>query len=443
MTLQRTTRLATALLLAAGATACAGGSSTKTTADTATGQDLKGQNVTVAAVWSGTEQTAFKKVLDAFTAKTGATTTFISTGDNLSTVVGSKIQGGDPADVVMVPQPGVLKQFVQQGWLEPLAPAVTDAAKKNFSAVWSSLGTVNGTQYGLYFKAADKSTIWYSPTALQNAGITAPPATFGDLLKDGKALADSGTAAFSVAGQAGWPLTDWFENVYLSQAGPDMYDKLARHEIPWTDPSVIQALTTLGQIFGSPQLVAGGGKGALQTDFPTSVQNVFGPQPKAAMTYEGDFVAGVISGDLGKAVGTDAKVFPFPSVGAKAPVMGGGDAAVVLKDAKHKDAAQKLLEFLASPEAAAVWAKQGGFLSPNKALALSLYPDDTTRQFAKSLIDAGDSFRFDMSDQAPAAFGGTAGAGEWKDLQDFLANPADPQGAAQRLEQDAAKAYKG
>ena len=33
-----------------------------------------------------------------------------------------------------------------------------------------------------------------------------------------------------------------------------------------------------------------------------------------------------------------------------------------------------------------------------------------------------------MSDQAPQSFGGTPGKGEWKDLQDFLKNPADVEG---------------
>lgn len=438
-------RAAIAVVAALGLSASVGGCSSSGGANSAAakGKELDGQTVTVAAVWTGAEQDNFKKVLDAFSAKTGAKTVFISTGDNLSTLVGSKIEGGDPMDVVMVPQPGVLAQFAKKGWLEPLSPAVTGAAQQNFAAVWSKLGTVAGTQYGLYFKVADKSTVWYSPKAFESAGVR-PTATFDDLLKAGKALNDSGVSAFSVAGQAGWPLTDWFENVYLSQAGPDLYDKLTRHEIPWTDPSVLKALTALGKVFADPALVAGGGKGALQTDFPTSVQQVFGGQPKAAMTYEGDFVGGVISGDLKKKVGDDAKFFPFPAVdGGKAPVMGGGDAAVVLKSAKNKAVAQKLVEFLASPDAAAVWAKQGGFLSPNKALDPAVYPDDTTRQLAQSLIAAGDGFRFDMSDQAPAAFGGTAGAGEWRDLQEFLANPADVQGAATKLEADAAKAFQG
>ncbi|POX44595.1 extracellular solute-binding protein, partial [Streptomyces sp. Ru72] len=221
-------------------------------------------------------------------------------------------------------------------------------------------------------------------------------------------------------------------------------DALAAHKLKWTDPSVVEALTTLGKLFKDKQLIAGGQQEALNTDFPGSVEKVFGPKPQAGMVYEGDFVAGVAHDQFGKTIGKDADFFPFPSVdGGTAPVVSGGDAAVVLKDGKNAKAGMKLLEYLATPEAAAVWAKAGGFLSPNKKLDLSTYGDDVTRATAKSLIAAGDSVRFDMSDQAPAAFGGTKGAGEWKLLQDFLRDPSNPKATAAQLEDAAAKAYQG
>ncbi|MDH6216188.1 ABC transporter substrate-binding protein [Streptomyces pseudovenezuelae] len=439
---RRTTLLAgcTALVLALGATAC--GSSDPVSAGGGA-KALAGQTVTVAGVWSGSEQKNFQKVLDAFSAKTGAKTQFTSTGDNVSTVVGSKIEGGNAPDVVMVPQVGVLQQFAQQGWLKPLSTTTQQSVDTNYAPVWKNYGSVDGTLYGLYFKAAHKSTVWYSPDALDQAGVT-PPTTYADLLKAGHTVSDSGLAAFSIGGQDGWTLTDWFENIYLSQAGPEKYDALATHKLKWTDASVAKALGTLGTLFKDKQLIAGGQKEALNTDFPGSVEKVFGPKPQAAMVYEGDFVAGVAKDQFGKTIGTDANFFPFPAVdGGKAPVVSGGDAAVVLKDGKNAKAGMKLLEYLATPEAAAVWAKAGGFLSPNKELDLASYGDDVTRATAKSLVSAGDSVRFDMSDQAPAAFGGTKGAGEWKLLQDFLRDPSDPKGTAAQLENAAAKAYKG
>ncbi|WP_333755835.1 ABC transporter substrate-binding protein [Streptomyces sp. IBSBF 3352] len=438
---RRTTLLTgcTALVLALGATACGGDPVSAGGGDKA----LDGQTVTVAGVWTGTEQNNFQKVLDAFSEKTGAKTTFVSTGDNVSTVVGSKIEGGNAPDVVMVPQVGVLKQFAQKGWLKPLSATAQKSVDANFAPVWKNYGSVDDTLYGLYFKAAHKSTVWYSPDALAQAGVE-PPTSYDDLLKAGRTVSDSGLAAFSVAGQDGWTLTDWFENVYLSQAGPEKYDALATHQLKWTDASVVKALTTLGEMFKDKQLIAGGQKGALNTDFPGSVEKVFGPKPEAGMVYEGDFVAGVAKDQFGRKIGEDANFFPFPAVGGgKPPVVSGGDAAVVLKDGKSQKAGMALLEYLATPEAAAVWAEAGGFLSPNKNVDLASYGDDVTRETAKSLVAAGDSVRFDMSDQAPAAFGGTKGAGEWKLLQDFLRDPSDPKGTAAKLEAAAAKAYEG
>ncbi|MER7934462.1 MULTISPECIES: ABC transporter substrate-binding protein [unclassified Streptomyces] len=439
---RRTTLLTscTALVLTLGATACGSGDPVS-----AGGGDkaLSGQTVTVAGVWSGTEQKNFQKVLDAFGAKTGAKTQFVSTGDNVSTVVGSKIEGGNAPDVVMVPQVGVLQQFAKEGWLTPLSATAEKSVDAGYAPVWKNYGSVGGTLYGLYFKAAHKSTVWYSPDAFSQAGVT-PPASYDDMLKVGHTLSDSGLAAFSVGGQDGWTLTDWFENIYLSQAGPEKYDALAAHKLQWTDPSVVAALTTLGKLFKDKELVAGGQNEALNTDFPSSVEKVFGPKPDAGMVYEGDFVAGVAHDQFGRTIGKDADFFPFPAVGTgKAPVVSGGDAAVVLKDGKNAKAGMKLLEYLATPEASAVWAKAGGYLSPNKDLPLDSYADDVTRATAKSLVDAGDSVRFDMSDQAPAAFGGTKGAGEWKLLQDFLRDPSDPKATAAKLEAAAAKAYKG
>jgi multiple sugar transport system substrate-binding protein/alpha-glucoside transport system substrate-binding protein len=441
-----------AAALTAGAAGCGGGSddndkagggsSSSGSGSGVTLPSLKGQKLEVAAVWTGPEQKNFLKVVDAFEKLTGASVSFVPTGDNVSTFLGSKIEGGQPPDVAFLPQVGVLRQFAAKGWLKPVDSSVQAQLDKNFSKGWVDLGAYKGKQYGVYAKAANKSLVWYNTTAFETAGISSAPTTWADFLKTAQTVFESGTPPVSVGGADGWTLTDWFENVYLSQAGPDKYDQLAAHKIKWTDPSVKQALTTLGQLFGDKDLIAGGQSGALNTDFPKSVTQTFtGNPPKAAMVYEGDFVGAFIKDNTKAKVGTTAKVFPFPAVGSgKAPVVSGGDVGVALKDSKG---AQAFLTYLASPDAAKVWASSGGFVSPNKSLALSAYPDEVSRAIAKALVAAGDDFRFDMSDQAPAAFGGTAGKGEWADLQTFLKNPSDISGTQSKLEADAAKAYAG
>ncbi|MGV9252778.1 ABC transporter substrate-binding protein [Streptomyces sp. NPDC003697] len=401
---------------------------------------LNGQSLEVAAVWTGGEQANFKKVLAEFEKRTGAKVTFVPAQDPIINFLGSKIAGGQPPDVALLPQPGAIRQAVEKNWAKPLGAEAQAQLAKNYSQGWQDIGKVDGKPYGVYYKAANKSLIWYNAQVFENAGASEPK-TWKDLVSTAQTIYDSGVTPVSVGGADGWTLTDWFENVYLSQAGPEKYDQLAQHKIKWTDPSVKDALTTLAQIWGKKDYLAGGPNGALQTEFPVSVTQTFtgGDQPKAGMVYEGDF-AQVNIGETKAKVGTDAKVFPFPAVGSAAPVVSGGDAAVVLKDSK---AAQALVTFLASPDAATIQAKLGGYLSPNKNVPESAYPNDVQRRIAKALIASGDDFRFDMSDQAPQAFGGTPGKGEWKALQDFLKNPADVAGTQARLEKDAAAAYGG
>jgi alpha-glucoside transport system substrate-binding protein len=52
-----------------------------------------------------------------------------------------------------------------------------------------------------------------------------------------------------------------------------------------------------------------------------------------------------------------------------------------------------------------------------------------------------ETFRFDLSDLQPAAFGATVGRGMWQIMTDFLENPDDAQGTAQQLEQEANRAF--
>jgi len=409
---------------------------TQATGTTGSTTDLQGATLEVAAVWTGAEQDAFQKVIDEFQKQTGAQVTYTSTGDDIATVLGTRLQGGSPPDVAFLPQPGLLYGLAEQGALIPLDDVIGDKMGDNYVPIWKELMTVDGKLYGLVFKAANKSTMWYNTGVFQNAGVQ-PPATWDDLLKTADTISASGVPPFSVGGADGWTLTDWFENVYLRVAGPDKYDQLTKHEIPWTDDSVRQTLTELQKVFAS-DLLAGGTTGALQTDFPTSVTNVFTDPAKAAIVYEGDFVAGVITAQTKAKLGTDADFFDFPSINdSPSSVVVGGDSAVMMKDTP---VARAFVQFLTDPKPSEIWASVGGFSSPNKSVSSDAYPDDISRRAAASLANA-EQVRFDLSDLTPPAFGGTPSKGMWQDLQEFLRNPQDIDGTMQSLERNAASAY--
>jgi ABC-type glycerol-3-phosphate transport system substrate-binding protein len=420
--------LLTALAAALVAATISSGKSPRTTQrDTA----VSG-SITMLAVWTGPEGAAIQAVLKGFHSKNPGVKVNYKSATDPGAALSTSVQGGNPPDIAALPSPGLMKDFAGRGAIKPITFA-KGAIAKGFSKDWIKFGTVNGKLYGLFFKGANKSTVWYNVHAFKNAGVT-PPKDWSTLLKDAKTLRASGVPAYSIGGADGWTLTDLFENLYIRSAGPAKYDQLSDHKIPWTDPSVKSTLKLMAQVLGDKGNIAGN---PLQTDFPTSVTNVFQPsKPKAAMVFEGDFVPGVAAGQTKAKAKTDFNVFNFPAVNGKGGsyVVGGGDVVVMFKD---NPAARALISYLATPQAAEIWAKRGGYSSPNRNVPASAYPDAITRTTAGALAKAS-TFRFDMSDLAPAQFGGTS---EFADLQAFLKKPSDVNGAAKKLESDAKKAY--
>ena len=402
--------------------------------DGAVGSEEVSGSISLMAIWGGEEQESFQAVLDGFEeAFPNVDASYTSGGDNLAPLLSTAVEGGNPPDIAAIGQPGLMAQFAEQGAIQPIDD-LRDTIVESFGESVADVGAVDGTQYGVMFKGANKSTIWYNVASFEEAGVE-PPETWDDLTAAADTLKAAGITPYSVGVDVGWPITDIFENVYLRSAGAEMYDQLARHEIPWTDQSVKDALTIMAGIF-APDNMAGGTEAALQTEMPDSVAKVFTDSPEAAMVIIGDFAPGVTETTLEPETGFN--VFDFPSIeGSEPAVMGSGDIFVKFTD---NPAADAFLEYLTTTEAAEIWASRGGFSSPHKDLDTGVYPDEISRTTAGALAEA-DIFRFDMSDLQPAAFGGTPGQGLWKHLTDFVANPDDIDGTTQKMEADAARAF--
>jgi alpha-glucoside transport system substrate-binding protein len=262
--------------------------------------------------------------------------------------------------------------------------------------------------------------------------VTRAPRDWAQLLDAAARVRASGLQPFAVGGADGWTITDWFENLYLRMAGPRRYDQLARHAIPWSHPSVRRTLDALARVLRDPSL-AGAPAATLARSFEQSVADVYAPRPRAAMVFEGDFVRSFVPH------GETPAFFPFPAVapGSGRDLVAGGDvAAMFTRDA----GARRLMRFLATPEAARIWARSGGFLSPNRRVGGDAYPDVLARRAARALTHAR-AVRFDLSDLQPPAFGATEGQGMWSILPDLLRAPASVAGIARRLEAAATAAY--
>jgi ABC-type glycerol-3-phosphate transport system substrate-binding protein len=422
-----------ALVFALVAVSCGGGD------DEGDGGAEKGTGtVTVLSLWGGSEKEAFEKVLAGFTKKTNIKTKYETARDFLP-VIRTRLAAGNPPMVAIVPRPGIVADLAQDGSLITFDDLGldADAINENYAKAWTDLTTIDGETYGIVAKANSKSTVWYKPKSLEALGEQTPE-TWDQLLALTQKYKQDGKVPWAVGAGDGWPLTDWFESIYLYKFGPEKYEQLFNGDLEFTDPSVKASLVEMVKIINN-QNVPGGIEAALGTAFVDSIGQVFGTNPKAELYYEGGFVGGIAVGEVNPSLkpGTDIDFFPFPkfndTIGQ--PLLGAGDVAVAFE---NNEDVKALMDYLASPEAGTIWVSTGAIVSPNKGVDLSSYPNELVKKEADQVRNA-EVFRFDGSDLLPGALGT-----EWPTvLQGVIKNPGNMDQLLSDFQQQASVEFGG
>jgi alpha-glucoside transport system substrate-binding protein len=338
--------------------------------------------------------------------------------------IGSLAQGGNPPDLAIFPQPGLMGDLASRGFIQPAPKGVAANVKKNWSKDWAGYATVDGTLYGSPLMASVKGFVWYSPAQFTKWGVEVPT-TWDELLALTKTIQEKTgkapwCAGFGSDAATGWPGTDWVEDLVLRQAGADTYDKWVSHKIPFTDPAIKTAVDSVGEILKNPEYVnAGFGdvKSINSTPFG-DVARVVG-DGTCAMTHQASFFDGFIQDPKnGNAtVGPDKKVWAFllpPVTAGSTAITGGGE----IVGAFSNDAdTVKVQKYLSSPEWANSRVKLGGVISANTGLDPANASSPILQESIKLLQDPDTTFRFDASDLMP----GVVGAGSfWTGMVDWI-----------------------
>jgi alpha-glucoside transport system substrate-binding protein len=358
--------------------------------------------IVVTSLWGGAEETAFQAVLDAFEESSGIHAEYEANRTDYPTVLRTRIQGGNPPDVAIIPGIGTLRSLARDGSLIPLSDLGIDAAdiEGNYAPGIVDVGVVDDELYALMVKLNSKSTIWYDPARLEELGVSVPAADWDDLVQLTNDIKDAGATPWSLGAGDSWTLTDWFEEVYLKQNGPEAYDTLFSPDGDWTDPTVAAAIDKMLEILNADN-VEGGVDGALATAFVDGIAKVFSTSPSAELYYEGGFVGGIATGadvnpDLAGQEGTAIDWFDFPTVdgnGAGQITYGGDVMAALVNDS---DVAA-FMEYLTTEEAGTVWAEGGTIISPIVSVDTSVYPTELIQREAEQVTQA-EAVRFDGSD---------------------------------------------
>ena len=364
--------------------------------------------VTIFSLWGGSEQEAFQKVLDQFTKDTGIKTKYEAARDFLP-VIRTRLAADNPPEVAILPRPGFVDELAGDDALISLEDLGLDpdAINENYNETWIDLATFEDTTYGVVAKANSKSTVWYKPNSFSENNFEIPADWEGllDITEQYKQKNKTPWAVGAQGDENSWTLTDWFEQIYARQAGPEKYNQLfVTGEVKFNDQSVKDALTEMTKIVNDDN-VAGGIDTVLGIGFVDAIGRVFGKNPKAEMFYEGGFVGGIATGQVNTTLkpGTDIDFVPFPQFSAEneGMVVGAGDVAAAMVN--NEDVA-KLIEYLATPDAGKIWVSTGAIASPNEGVTDADYPNDLVTKEAQQLKEAK-TFLFDGSDLLPGTLG--------------------------------------
>jgi len=274
-------------------------------------------------------------VLVEFTSRTGITVNYDETCD--WNYIRSCTDYNTCPDVAIVPWPGLLADLGQEGKLVDLSPFINSTVlEANYATPWIDLGKFDGTLYGVWFNAANKSLVWYDPTEFVAHSWTTPT-TWTDMMALSDVISNTtGTPPWTIGNESGaatgWPLTDWFEDILLRSAGPEIYDNLVAHDIPWTHPEVISATIIFGEIFGNEEYQLGGINGTLNTFFIDAIYPPFEEPPQAYFHHQSTWICNLIGSQFPtQTPGTDYAIFPFPDIDPTYTnsVMGAGDITMV------------------------------------------------------------------------------------------------------------------
>jgi DNA-binding SARP family transcriptional activator/ABC-type glycerol-3-phosphate transport system substrate-binding protein len=376
------------------------------------------------------EHRAFDDVLRAFEETTGLVTETVQVGD------ARLVPGYRPT--LGFTSPGQLADFVEDGTAEPLASLglTEDVLERALGRSWIEQGTVDGEVYGLPMGTTSKSLVWYRPRELQRLGLR-PPRTWNELVAMTKRLARGGRRPWALGGSDSWTLTDWFENVYIRTEGQWKYDALFAGKLPFDDSSVIAALRRMTTLLNEKYL-AGGVDGALAMSFLNAVDAVFGADRRADLLMEAGFV-GTFALDVKPAPvpGKTIAVAPFPTIDRSfgKPVVAGAGVIVAFDDAP---VVQRLLLYLLSPGAGRIWVSHGSFVSQNKLVPLSAYPNELQRTAARQVTTA-QVVRLDGSDLLPEPLAEDLG----RTLQAVIRRPAAAPQLMKRFQLKAARVFNG
>ena len=201
----------------------------------------------------------FIEELNLISKKTGYKITYVALND----VPYYLHNNPEKADLAIITNPSLLHGLGQS---EIIVPA-NDYYFENSSEIYSQYlldlisSDDNSIIYGHWIRLFSNSMIWYNVDRYRE--LASPKfSSFDELIEYTKSYSSNNDGLWCLSidsaenqtlpnyeygESSGWIVSNWLENVVLSNYGPDVYDKWIKNEIQFSDSEVILSLLDIGK----------------------------------------------------------------------------------------------------------------------------------------------------------------------------------------------------
>jgi alpha-glucoside transport system substrate-binding protein len=345
-----------------------------------------GGSVDFLGVVTGGPADALTAALKPFESAAGVDVKYEATFSQQS-ILQTRIQAGDPPDLVFSAYPSQIVNLAKAGKLVPLNNIVDlRAVRKQYPKPLLDLGSVRGKLYAYFSIVNYHALVWFNTT--KYTGPRAP--TWAQLQAWATRSAQQGKPPWCLGIESGaatgWPAAnELLDALFIRRYGPKLAAQWEAGKLKWTSPQVRWAWRQVGTIFTNPKMVTGGAPAVASTNFLAAGNGMFTNPPSCYLLSQaqwyGSFAAAAVSGASGSTVG----YFRFPSItpAFKNLQMVDGNQVALLR---NRAQARALAAYMATPQFAALLAASGQFFVPNVAVPTSIYPTPAARALVQRLV---------------------------------------------------------
>ena len=268
----------------------------------------------------------------------------------------------------------------------------------------------NSKLYGHWIRLFNNSLIWYNVDRYNQYG--APEFnSFDEIIDFTKDNSKKGNELwcltidsaenqplldYEYGESSGWIISNWLENIVLSNYGPEVYDSWSQNELKFSDTEIILSLLDVGKLIHNENQIFKGKEYLIRSQVSNSAKNLVSDSSTCVFSLLGHHSVNDFPYD--KSFGEDYDFFHFPSNEYSEMVVGFGDTLSLLN---YDKPTVEIYKYLISSKFGEKWASKHDtqFISSRKDFNLETYNNPLARRQFIQIRDSleSDLFRYDAS----------------------------------------------